>query len=64
MTGPGRIAEAKALLARLIAFDSVSHASNLPLIEFVESYLKGHAIESRRAPSSQSRIGSMRSSTQ
>ena len=31
MTGEGRLAEAKALLARLIAFDSVSDSSNLPL---------------------------------
>ena len=50
MTGAARLAEAKALLARLIAFDSVSDSSNLPLIDFVESYLKGHGIASRRAP--------------
>jgi hypothetical protein len=36
MTGEGRLAEAKALLARLIAFDSVSDSSNLPVIDFVE----------------------------
>ncbi|HEY1864705.1 MAG TPA: acetylornithine deacetylase [Roseiarcus sp.] len=50
MTGERRLAEAKVLLARLIAFDSVSDSSNLPLIDFVESYLKGHGLESRRAP--------------
>ena len=50
MTGEGRLAEAKALLARLIAFDSVSDSSNLPLIEFVEGYLRQLGLESRRAP--------------
>jgi acetylornithine deacetylase len=50
MTGEGRLAEAKSLLARLIAFDSVSDSSNLPLIDFVENYLKGHGLASRRAP--------------
>ncbi len=50
MTGEGHLAEAKALLARLIAFDSVSDSSNLPVIDFVEGYLGGHGIESRRAP--------------
>ena len=50
MTGEGRLAEAKALLSRLIAFDSVSDSSNLPLIDFVESHLKGHGLASRRAP--------------
>ena len=34
-----RLAKAKALLARLIAFESVSDRSNLPLIAFVEDYL-------------------------
>ena len=50
MTGEDRLAEAKALLKRLIAFESVSDASNLPLVEFVEAYLEGHGLESRRAP--------------
>jgi acetylornithine deacetylase len=50
MTGGGRLAEAKALLKRLIAFDSVSDSSNLPLIDFVEGYLRGHGLEWRRAP--------------
>jgi len=50
MTGEGRLAEAKAVLQRLIAFDSVSDSSNLPLIDFVEGYLSGHGIESRRVP--------------
>ena len=50
MTDEGRLAEAKAVLERLIAFDSVSDSSNLPIIAFVEDYLRGHGIESRRAP--------------
>ena len=50
MTGAGRIAEAKALLARLIAFDSVSDSSNLPVVDFVEAYLRSHGLQSRRAP--------------
>lgn len=50
MTDEGRLAEAKAVLGRLIAFDSVSDSSNLPIIAFVEDYLRGHGIESRRAP--------------
>jgi acetylornithine deacetylase len=50
MMGQGRLAEAKALLARLIAIDSVSDASNLPLVDFVEAYLRSHGLESRRAP--------------
>jgi len=43
MTGAGRLAEAKAVLARLIAFDSVSESSNLPVVDFVEGYL--HSLE-------------------
>ena len=50
MTDEGRLAEAKAVLGQLIAFDSVSDSSNLPIIAFVEDYLRGHGIESRRAP--------------
>jgi acetylornithine deacetylase len=50
MMGAGRLAEAKALMARLIAFDSVSDWSNLPLIDFVEAYLSSHGLTSRRAP--------------
>nr|WP_298372373.1 acetylornithine deacetylase [uncultured Halomonas sp.] len=36
------------LLAELIAFDTTSHRSNLPLIEFVEDYLARHGVASRR----------------
>ncbi len=45
-----RLAKAKALLARLIAFDSVSDRSNLPVIGFVEDTLASHGVAARRAP--------------
>ena len=45
-----RLAQAKAILARLIAFDSVSDQSNLPVVAFVEDYLAAHGLASRRAP--------------
>jgi len=44
------LAKAKALLGRLIAFESVSNRSNLGLIAFVEDYLGGLGVSSRRAP--------------
>ncbi len=34
------------MLARLVAFDTTSHLSNLELIEFVAGYLAGHGVES------------------
>ena len=36
------------LLADLIAFDTTSNRSNLPLIEFIESYLASYGVTSRR----------------
>ncbi len=36
------------LLARLVAFDTTSRNSNLELIAFVEDYLTGHGVASRR----------------
>ena len=44
------LATAKELLARLVAFDTTSHKTNIPLIEFVEDYLAGHGIDSQRVP--------------
>ena len=41
---------AKEVLARLVAFDTTSSKTNIPLVEFVEAYLAGHGIESRRVP--------------
>jgi acetylornithine deacetylase len=43
-------AEAIALLERLVAFDSESNKSNLPLIDFVEDWLRGRGVEVLRAP--------------
>ena len=45
MTSGSRLAEAKALLTRLIAFETVSDSSNLPLIDFVEGYLREHGLD-------------------
>jgi acetylornithine deacetylase len=44
------LANAKELLARLVAFDTTSHKTNIPLIEFVEAYLAKHGIASQRVP--------------
>jgi acetylornithine deacetylase len=46
----GALVTAKELLARLVAFDTTSYRSNIPLIEFVEEYLARHGIASRRVP--------------
>jgi len=43
-------AAAKELLARLVAFDTESTKSNIPLIRFVEDYLAQHDIASQRVP--------------
>ena len=39
-----------AMLGKLVAFDTTSRGSNLALIGFVEDYLAGHGIASRRVP--------------
>jgi acetylornithine deacetylase len=41
----------KEMLAKLVAFPTVSRDSNLDLIAFVEAYLAGHGIASVRVPS-------------
>jgi acetylornithine deacetylase len=38
------------LLADLLAFDTTSQRSNLPLIAFVEDYLAGYGVAARRVP--------------
>jgi acetylornithine deacetylase len=53
------VGTAKELLARLVAFDTTSAKTNIPLIEFVESYLAGHGIESRRVPTSDGQKASL-----
>lgn len=53
MNGPtGAPAE---LLARLVSFDTTSHKTNLPLIGFVEDYLRQHGIASARVTSDDGR---------
>jgi acetylornithine deacetylase len=47
---PAPVAAAKDLLARLVAFDTTSHKSNLPLVHFVEDYLRGHGVEPTLVP--------------
>jgi acetylornithine deacetylase len=41
------------MLAKLVAFDTTSRRSNLELIGFVEDYLAGHGVTSRRAPNAE-----------
>ena len=43
-------ARAIALLERLMAFDTESDKSNLPLIDFVQDYLRGEGVPALRAP--------------
>jgi acetylornithine deacetylase len=38
------------MLARLVAFPTVSRETNLPLIDFVEDYLRRHGVECHRVP--------------
>ena len=45
------VASAKAILARLVAFDTTSHKTNLPMAEWVRDYLAGHGVESTFVPS-------------
>jgi acetylornithine deacetylase len=44
------VGTAKELLARLVAFDTTSSKTNIPLIEWVEAYLAEHGVESHRVP--------------
>lgn len=45
--------EARRILDRLVAFPTVSRDSNIPLIDYVESYLAGHGIASVRVPNAE-----------
>lgn len=38
------------MIAKLVSFDTTSRESNLPLIDFVADYLKGHGIVSTKIP--------------
>ena len=50
---------AKELLARLVAFDTTSAKTNIPLIEFVEAYLARHGVASRRVPTADGQKASL-----
>ncbi len=45
-----RLTAAKNILARLVAFDTTSHKTNIPLAEWVRDYLAGHGIASTLIP--------------
>lgn len=45
---PALLDETKDLLAKLVSFDTTSRNSNLPIIDFIETYLAGHGVESTR----------------
>ncbi|MDX2201345.1 MAG: acetylornithine deacetylase [Hyphomicrobiaceae bacterium] len=47
---PLPLTAAKDLLAKLVAFDTTSHKTNIPLIAFVQSYLDDHGTESQLVP--------------
>jgi acetylornithine deacetylase len=47
------------LLARLVAFDTTSHCSNLGIIAFIEDYLLQHGVLSRRVASSDGQKSSL-----
>jgi acetylornithine deacetylase len=53
------VTRAKELLARLVAFDTTSHKSNLELISFVEAYLNALGIESHRVPTADGQKASL-----
>jgi acetylornithine deacetylase len=47
---PGPVYTPKEMLARLVAFDTTSDRTNIPLIRFVEDYLLAHGVTSQRVP--------------
>jgi acetylornithine deacetylase len=53
------VTAAKELLARLVAFDTTSHNSNVPLIRFVEEYLTRHGVDSVRVPTADGQKASL-----
>jgi acetylornithine deacetylase len=53
------VTRAKELLARLVAFDTTSHKSNLELISFVEAYLRSLGIASQRVPTADGQKASL-----
>ena len=45
-----QVLTAAEMLEKLVAFDTTSARTNIPLIEFVEAYLSSHGVESHRVP--------------
>lgn len=52
MNGKGQSHTPAELLARLVAFDTTSHRSNLGIIDFIEDFLSQHGVAARRVVSS------------
>ena len=50
---------ARELLDRLVGFDTTSVKTNMPLIDYVKSYLDGHGIESHLVPTPDGRKASL-----
>jgi acetylornithine deacetylase len=50
---------AKELLARLVAFDTTSHKTNIPIITFVQNYLRVLGIESTLVPTADGQKASL-----
>jgi acetylornithine deacetylase len=48
--GMGEVYAPREMLAKLVAFPTVSRDGNLALIDFVRAYLAGHGVESRLVP--------------
>ena len=57
MTPP--VAATKELLARLVAFDTTSHKTNVPLVRCVEDYLRQCGVDSVRVPTADGQKASL-----
>jgi acetylornithine deacetylase len=56
---PAPVAAAKDLLARLVAFDTTSHKSNLPIVGFIADYLRQHGVEAALVPTANGQKASL-----
>ena len=54
-----QVLTAAEMLEKLVAFDTTSAKTNIPLIEFVEVYLSSHGVESHRVPTQDGRKSSL-----
>jgi acetylornithine deacetylase len=50
VTSPTAARSPKEILAALVAFDTVSHKTNIPMAEWVRAYLASHGVESHMIP--------------